>query len=95
MEDDAPPAATTAEGAPAFAKKPPVPIAVMRELYPVGSICRVRGLRSEPGLNGITGRVVGYKEQSGRVKLAVVGGGGKSGGRAIALKPGNLASLDE
>eukprot|EP01045_Picozoa_sp_COSAG04_P035285 COSAG04_NODE_8076_length_1026_cov_0.910464_1_plen_81_part_00 len=69
-------------------------MAVIRELHPIGSTWLIEGVQSEPSLNGLTGRVVGYKK-NGRVKLEVPFFVNEYTTRTITLKPSNLASSDE
>ena len=76
-------------------QKPSIPMAVIRELHPIGSTWLIEGVQSEPSLNGLTGRVVGYKKKNGRVKLEVPFFVNEYTVRTIALKPSNLASPDE
>jgi hypothetical protein len=57
--------------------------------FPSRSRCIVRGLRSEPALNGLEGVVVGHKA-NGRVKLQIVFDEEAKPPRDVALKVSNL-----
>jgi hypothetical protein len=59
------------------------------KVFPSRSRCVVRGLRSEPALNGLEGVVVGHKA-NGHVKLWIVFDEEAKPPRDVALKVSNL-----
>ena len=59
--------------------------------FPVGLPCEIRGVKTRQDLNGQCGAVVGYKVETGRVKLKVKADSSKQ--NILALKPKNLAPL--